>query len=157
MSELTHRSTVAAGLVALALTALSLVPSGAHLLEMTHKMALDQRDYFVVQQIYAGWALSGIVIVAAVMANLWLYAIERRSDPRAARFALLSAVLIVVSLAVFFGLVFPANRGTANWTTVPADWAELRSRWETGHAIGAVLTFLATLSTGRALLGDGRR
>jgi hypothetical protein len=40
--------------VAIVLTALGLVPGGAHLLEMTKKMSLDRDQYMTVQQIYRG-------------------------------------------------------------------------------------------------------
>lgn len=46
------------------LTALALVPSGAHVAALPNKMAMAQAAYFVAQQIYAGWALFGIVLLA---------------------------------------------------------------------------------------------
>jgi len=49
------------------LTALALVPSGAHLAALPNKMAMAQPAYFVAQQIYAGWALFGIVPFAALV------------------------------------------------------------------------------------------
>jgi hypothetical protein len=52
------------------LTALALVPSGAHLAALPNKMAMAQAAYFVAQQIYAGWALFGIVVFGALAANL---------------------------------------------------------------------------------------
>ena len=42
--------------LAIVLTALALVPSGAHLAALPNKMAMAQAAYFVAQQIYAGWA-----------------------------------------------------------------------------------------------------
>jgi len=57
---------------AVVLTALAFAPSGAHLFELPHKIGLSQQDYFVVQSIYRGWALFGIVICAAIAANLFL-------------------------------------------------------------------------------------
>ena len=56
--------------LAIMLTALALVPSGAHLAALPNKMAMAQAAYFVAQQIYAGWALFGIVIFGALAANL---------------------------------------------------------------------------------------
>jgi hypothetical protein len=38
--------------LALALTALALVPSGAHLFEFPSKMSLGAEQYFIVQNIY---------------------------------------------------------------------------------------------------------
>jgi hypothetical protein len=43
-------------LTALALTAIVLVPSGAHLFELPGKIGLPRDAYFTVQGIYAGWA-----------------------------------------------------------------------------------------------------
>jgi len=42
---------------AIMLTALALVPSGAHLAALPNKMAMAQPAYFIAQQIYAGCAL----------------------------------------------------------------------------------------------------
>jgi hypothetical protein len=51
--------------LAIMLTALALVPSGAHLAALPNKMAMAQAAYFIAQQIYAGWALFGIVLFGA--------------------------------------------------------------------------------------------
>lgn len=139
--------------LALALTALILVPSGAHLLEMPRKMALDRDDYFVVQGIYAGWAWFAVPIFGAILANAALFWTLRRHDRGGARAALASAILISASLAVFFLLVQPANRATANWTEMPDGWEALRTAWESGHAAIAAIVFLALLCTGRAIMG----
>jgi hypothetical protein len=56
--------------LAIMLTALALVPSGAHLAALPNKMAMAQEAYFIAQQIYAGWALFGIVLFGALAANL---------------------------------------------------------------------------------------
>src|SRR5215472_3022140 len=56
--------------LAIMLTALALVPSGAHLAALPNKIAMAQTAYFVAQQIYAGWALFGIVPFGALVANL---------------------------------------------------------------------------------------
>ncbi len=44
----------AAKVVAVALMALALVPSGAHFFERFNKVGLDRDAYFTVQQIYTG-------------------------------------------------------------------------------------------------------
>jgi hypothetical protein len=56
--------------LAIILTALALVPSGAHLAALPNKIAMAQAAYFVSQQIYAGWALFDIVLFGALVANL---------------------------------------------------------------------------------------
>jgi len=131
----------------LALTASILVPSGAHLFELPGKIGLSREAYFAVQGIYAGWALFGIPIVAAILANGALYVTLRRREPQAARWALVSAALITASLAVFFIWIFPANQATGNWTTIPDNWEVLRRHWEYAHAANALIVFAAFLAT----------
>lgn len=133
--------------LALLLTALVVIPSGAHLFELPGKIGLDRGAYFIVQAIYSGWAYFAFPILAAILANGALFIAHRRRDPTAARWALGSAALIVISLMIFFIQVFPANRATVSWTVMPDDWAGLRMHWEYGHALNAVIVFLALFAT----------
>ncbi len=142
-------------LLALLLTGIILVPSGAHLLELPGKASLDASTYFAVQAIYAGWSGFAIPIVAAILANGSLAWLERRAAPRRARWAAASAILTLLSLGVFFVWVLPANQATSNWTVKPADWTALRAHWEYGHAASAGLVFLAFLSTALATVRSG--
>jgi hypothetical protein len=142
-------------ILALMLTALIWAPGAAHLFELPGKIGLGRDAYFTVQGIYAGWALFGIPIFAAILANLALSLAERRRDRSAARWALAAALLIAASLAIFFAFVFPANQATANWTAMPENWEELRRQWEYGHAINAGILFLALLATGLAVAKRG--
>jgi hypothetical protein len=103
--------------LAIMLTALALVPSGAHLAALPNKMAMAQAAYFVAQQIYAGWALFGIVLFGALVANL-AHAIVLRTLGRSFGYALASFLLIAANLAIFFVWTFP-NQATNNWTIVP--------------------------------------
>jgi Domain of unknown function (DUF1772) len=128
--------------LAIVFTALALVPAGAHLLELPNKIGLPQDDYFVVQGIYRGWALFGIVLFGALGANVVLAILARRQ--RAPFWLALSAFLLVAAiLVIFFIWTDPANQATSNWTVVPENWQELRRQWEYAHATNAVLTFLA--------------
>lgn len=141
---------------AIVLTALALVPVGAHLLELAAKISLDQAQYLTVQQIYRGWAFLGVVLIAAMLANLIL-AFRSRSQTMPMLLAGAAALLLAVTLTVFFTWTFPVNQATANWTAAPADWEDQRARWEYSHAANAVLTFLALLATVAASLGWSRR
>lgn len=132
--------------VAIILTALALVPGGAHALELPHKLALDHDQYMVVQSIYRGWAWLGMVLIGALMAN-GLLAVRTRRQATASVSAALAAVLIAVTLAVFFTWTLPANQATGNWTITTTDWQTLRVQWEYSHAANAVLTFLALCAT----------
>jgi len=128
--------------LALVLTALALIPSGAHLFALPNKIGLAQEQYFIVQNIYRGWALFGAVLLGALIANL-LLAIMLRG--RAAPFvsALVAFICVAATLAVFFVWIYPANQATDNWTTIPEDWAQLRRQWEYSHAGNALVTFAA--------------
>jgi hypothetical protein len=143
--------TRAAQLLAIVLTALALVPAGAHLFELPNKIGLAQESYFIVQNIYRGWALFGIVLFGALAANLWLTILLRR---RGAAFwlALAGFLLVALTLLIFFTWTFPANQATANWTLAPDNWQALRTQWEYAHATNAILTFLALCSVTLAAL-----
>jgi hypothetical protein len=54
---------------AVILTALALVPAGAHFFELPKKIRLSQEQY-TVRGIDRGWALFGIVLLGAIGANL---------------------------------------------------------------------------------------
>ena len=56
--------------LAVVLTAIALVPSGAHVFALANKITLGAEQYFIVQNIYRGWSLFGIVWIGALIANL---------------------------------------------------------------------------------------
>lgn len=127
---------------ALMLTALALVPTGAHLFELPHKIGLNEQQYFTVQQIYRGWAWFGSVLIASIIANLGAAAVIRRRRQRFSP-SLAAGLLMAGTLLVFFVWTYPANHLTENWTVVPTDWQSLRRQWEFSHAVNALLTFAA--------------
>ncbi len=130
-------------LLSLWLGAIVLVPSGAHLLEMPHKLLMTRDAYLSVQQIYRGWALFGVPIVAKIICDAGLAALLWRQHRAAAVGAVVSALSIAAGLVVFFIWVQPGNIATANWTVLPPDWQTLRQSWEGGHAAIAGLTLIA--------------
>jgi hypothetical protein len=142
--------------LAVVLTALYLVPTGAHLFELPNKIGLSQQQYFAAQQIYRGWAWFGVVIFAAIAANvvagLMLWMRRRLAWP-----AFAAGLLLALSLVVFFVWTYPANQATVNWTIVPADWQALRLDWELSHAVNAVLTFLALCCATVSAMAAGSR
>jgi hypothetical protein len=127
--------------IAVVLMALALVPSGAHFFELPNKIKLDRDAYFVVQSIYSGWAMFGVVLILSVLVNLALVWVRRGQG--AAFWLVLAAFICGVStLAIFFAWTYPANVATDNWTAIPADWQELRRQWEYSHALNAVIAFI---------------
>jgi Domain of unknown function (DUF1772) len=129
-------------LLAIVLTALALVPGGAHLFALPNKIGLVQEQYFIVQSIYRGWSSFGFVLIPAVVANLVLAFMLRGRGARFL-FALLAGLCIAATLVVFFIWTYPANQATSNWTTVPENWEQLRRQWEYAHAANALMTFVA--------------
>jgi hypothetical protein len=137
--------------LAIILTALALVPSGAHFFELPNKIDLPQEAYFTVQSIYRGWALFGIVLFPALVTDVMLAVMVRRQ--RGPFWLALIAVLCMAgTLAVFFGWTYPANQATSNWTRVPENWLVLRAQWEYSHAVNAVITFVALCAVTLAVL-----
>jgi hypothetical protein len=124
------------------LIAVYMVPQAAHLIEYPGKMAMDRDAYFAVQQIYAGWSLSAIPLFGAILATLAL-AFFGRAQRLPMMLAGLAFLLMVLVLVVFFLRVAPMNTATEQWTTLPETWEPIRAQWENGHAINAVITFVA--------------
>lgn len=137
--------------LSLVFVALALVPSMAHLLELPNKMSLTRDEYLVVQQIYRGWALLGIVVFGALISTL-LLTITVRRDRNAFVFALISFLCIAGTQIVFWTYTFPTNQITNNWTMLPDNWADLRRQWEYSHATSALLNLLAMISLSASVL-----
>lgn len=133
------------------LFALALIPGGAHLLELAHKMKLDRDAYMIVQQIYQGWDLMGIVLIAALIAGIALAFMSRRQRAPF-RFATGGSMLLLAALVVFFAWTFPVNADTHDWTIATEDWMALRRQWEYSHAVAAALVFAALLCVSASCL-----
>jgi len=107
----------------------------AHTLELPNKIDLAREQYFIVQQIYAGWnRLAFLLLIEA--GSLVVLAINTSSMTR---WLVLGAIAcLVAAQAVFWIFTYPANVATSNWTTVPDNWLTLRTQWEYSHLAGAV-------------------
>ena len=126
----------------LVLAALSLAPAAAHALEVRGKMILARDDYRVVQRLYRGWALVGILIVAELLALLALTVLVRdRLDLFVP--AALALACVTAAQFVFWSRTFPVNAKTHDWTRLPDDWEALRRRWERSHVVAAALNLVA--------------
>jgi hypothetical protein len=140
--------------LAVVLTALALLPGGAHLMALPAKLAMPEQPYFVAQQVYRGWAWAGVVIFLAIFAN---FAAAFLTHGRRRQLFTVAGLLIGTTLALFFVWTYPANEATGNWTSVPENWEQLRIQWEYSHAVNAALTFLALVcAVGAALSIDSR-
>jgi hypothetical protein len=124
-------------LLSVLLTALTLGPAMAHLLEAPVKLFLPREQYFQVQQIYRGWTFAGVFVGAALVSTGWL---ATSVQGRALWFSLGACACLAGALLVFWVVTFPTDRATKNWTHQPPHWRQLRTRWEASHAVGALLT-----------------
>lgn len=132
-------------LLSLLLAALALVPAGAHLAELFHKMRFDAEDYRTVQQIYRGWALFGIVVFSALAVTLTL-TIRLRGASSAFKPALVGLLFLIGTQVIFWTFTFPVNQATSHWTVLPPNWIDLRARWEYSHAASALLNLGALVA-----------
>jgi len=137
--------TNAARFLSLIFCALALAPAMAHLLELPNTMRLSRDEYLVVQQIYRGWALLGVVVFGALLSTLALAIVVRK---RAGEFgpALTAFLCIAGTQVVFWTFTFPMNQQTANWTMLPGNWAAMRAQWEYSHAASAILNLIALIA-----------
>lgn len=140
-------------LISIMLTAVAMSAGWAHLLELRSKMKLSRDEYLTVQKIYRGWALLGVVVVAALISAGVLSLLQRDSEP-AFYLSLVGFSCIALTLVVFYVFILPANKKTRNWTVLPAQWEFLRKRWEYSHATSAILYFIALASLVISLLVD---
>lgn len=145
--------------LAVVTTACALAPSAAHLLEMPHKLALGPDEYLLVQGLYRGWALAGLVWAGTLaMQGFLATGLRRCGHAREARLAALSAGLTILAFVVFLVVTRPVNEATAQWTRLPeTGWEALRARWEWSHAANAVLLLAALVAVTRAAVGAVRR
>lgn len=128
--------------IAILLTAIAVIPGGAHLFALPNKIRLDREAYFAAQAIYFGWARLGVFLIAALIMDAVLV-LGLHVDQPAFILAVAAMFLIIVTLGIFFIWTFPANKATANWTQIPANREALRRQWEYSHAANAVITFVS--------------
>ena len=138
--------------LALLFVVLAMVPAFAHLLELPNKIGLPRDEYLVVQQIYRGWALLGIVVFGALLSTLILTVILRQQR-RPFILSLIAFLCIVGTQVVFWTFTYPTNQETQNWTILPEHWPALRRQWEYSHATSAGLNFIAFVALVLSTLG----
>ena len=138
--------------VAILLVALTAGLALAHVLEQSAKMQYDAALYITLQKsLYVQWGppqVGGFVEPAAIAATGLLAFFVRKSKRT---FLLSLSALFALLLAfpvIFFWLVAPANTAflVATLPSIPPNWTDLRSNWETGHAIRFGLQFAALSS-----------
>lgn len=127
----------------LAFAVLAVAAPVAHVLELPNKLPLEGELWLAVQQnLYRGWGpfLGAPTEIGALVTSLLLAVMSRgRRAP-----LVVACLCYAGMIATFFALNAPVNAAVAAWTptTLPADWGSYRARWETGHALAALLAIV---------------
>ncbi|OHV68504.1 hypothetical protein LCM4576_02010 [Mesorhizobium sp. LCM 4576] len=139
--------------------ALSLGPSFAHVLESLPRLTKWSPALWREATVFNGQFLLFAVIgapldIAAILCPA-LLAWMLRGQAAAFRFVLAATLLYAAALALWFGLVKPANDILATWTPgpIPENFEAIRLRWETGHMAVTVAKALGFISLCFGLLG----
>jgi hypothetical protein len=128
--------------IALLATALALGAALAHALELPNKINLSKDEYFVMQKAYRGWNQLAYLLVIELIAMLAV-AVLSRHEPQVLWPTIIAIVCLIAAQAVFWIFTYPANVVTDNWTAVPAQWEDVRARWEYSHLAGAAFQLMA--------------
>jgi len=128
--------------IALLATALALGAALAHALELPNKINLAKDEYFVVQKAYRGWSQLSYLLVIQLLAMLAVAALSR-DEPPVLWPTIMAIVCLIAAQTVFWIFTYPANVVTDNWTAVPAQWEDVRARWEYSHLAGAAFQVMA--------------
>lgn len=146
MSTMAHSTHARGGdiafFIALMATALALGGALAHALELPNKIGMSREDYFIAQQLYAGWNRLAFLLAVQAAGMLALIVIHWR-EPAVLRPVVVALACLVAAQAVFWVWTFPANVATDQWRVQPENWEELRAQWEYSHLAGAAFQTLA--------------
>src|SRR5690348_9654425 len=80
--------------------------------------------------------LGAVALIAALAA-----AVLDRGTGRALAGA--AAVLLLAGMVLTVAVLFPINDAVLGWSVPPPDWAAVRDRWLTAHAVRSVATVAA--------------
>jgi hypothetical protein len=94
--------------LAVVITGLALIAPGAHVFELLRKMAMSEKRSYVVQDIYRGWWVVGLLLPGALIANVAL-AVAVRADLTARGLATVAAALLLLNLVVSAIWTRPVN------------------------------------------------
>ncbi len=139
------------------LVALTLGLVFAHVMEIPGKLRLDGPTWLAVQHnLYVAFGLVGAAIEILAILTSWILVVLLRGRGRTLTWTVVGAVAVSAELVDWFVLVSPANEVLNGWTaaTLPADWTDIRNRWEIGHAIHFALFALGFGALLAAVIGE---
>lgn len=133
--------------------------AGGALATLVLELALRRLDgpaYVTVRQVehdYFPW-LIGVLLVPTYAAVLTLVILARKAGSPALRPAAAALALLVLALVVSFIVNAPINLAQIDWNAQapPADWASIRDRWQTAHAVRTLFCLMALGCLGAAVI-----
>jgi hypothetical protein len=140
---------------ALLVTALSLAPSFAHVLEAPPRLLRWSpalwREATVFNGQYQLFGTVGAAIDGAAVLVTATMAFVMRTNTDAFGLAVAGAACYALALIAWVAIVAPANAVLATWLPgpIPMDFESIRNRWEIGHMVVAglkVIGFIAVAS-----------
>ncbi|MGE5646594.1 MAG: hypothetical protein ACM336_12460 [Acidobacteriota bacterium] len=143
--------------VAIYLTALTLSLTFCHLLEMPRKLQYGEALYRAVQHsLYLFFAWVGALAEIGAVASLAVVSALVRKRRTSFYLTVTALICVAAGLAVWFVFVSPANTEMARWNSLPlpANWMEVRRRWEFGHAASAVLDLIGFAALTLSIIVD---
>ncbi|MGW7683894.1 anthrone oxygenase family protein [Kribbella sp. NPDC054772] len=134
-------------LVCVMVLELSLRSFGASVYTQVRLVELDSLD-----------KLASVTLIPAIVTTVAL-AIWGRGNGR--RFVLVALALLVLVFVLTLAINLPINADQASWSVQhpPADWADVRDRWQVAHAIRTVAAVVAfgTLVVGSQLTATAKQ
>jgi hypothetical protein len=144
--------------------ALSLGPSFAHVLEALPRLKVWSPELWREATVFNGqyqlfaWVGAPLDVTAILLPAVLAFLVRR--DSAAFMAAAGAALFYALALLLWFLVVAPANAVLATWVPgpIPADFAAVQWRWETGHmaVASAKLVGFALLALSLLLVGRGR-
>jgi hypothetical protein len=133
--------------ITIMLVALTTGLAFAHVLELPARMLYDANLYVTVQKtLYAiTWRppnIGAVLELAAIFMTAVLCAAVRRRK-RAFWLSLCATIALLLAPVIYFIYIEPVNEILRTTSAIPANWMQLRLRWETGQAIRFLLQLLA--------------
>jgi hypothetical protein len=137
-------------LAAVALIALSLMPAGAHVFEMSGKLALRPADYVTMQSVHHGWVAFAITtLLATVAIGDHTYLVRRNATSFG--WSVVALVFVGAAQIVFWTVAYPINAATEGWSVLPLDFDAARQKWEYAFAGAGILSFAGLLALVRSI------
>lgn len=138
-------------------TALPLAAAAAHLLETPNKLQLDGPLWLAVQQrLYAGWGGFISVFLWTAFVATWGLAVTAMGRFPVFLPTVVAALCVSGALGLTVMFVQPLDVIFASWTqsTLPANWAGFRLRWQLIQIVEFGLFCAAYWAMMRAALRD---